>query len=317
MAQLLSYLNNTGQTNGQVSSDGAVPQSGGNVTPTSFKGPPGSKAIINPKTHEILGWLDPVTGVYTSPDGSRSFVVPDGQGGVHTGVKPVNPGDSSGDATAESYIRQIYDQQIAANQAALENAYDLNVNTINAQRELLPETYQTAKNTTAAQAEIQKGNFNEYASAAGLSSGAGGQAQLSMSNALQGNLSALDKAQADALASLDLQMTNLSTQYQNDLAQAFAEGNLAKVAALYESYENSKAALMAQAQFDAQMQLSRDQLAQNQSQFDTTMQYNQNMQGFNIALAAAEYTGIFLRYGGLRLVSGTDRGCRAAVERRS
>jgi hypothetical protein len=197
------------------------------------------------------------------------------------------------DDTANAYIQQIYEQMVAANQAALKNAYELNVNTINAQKQLLPETYRTAKNTTAAQAEIQRGNFNEYASAAGLSSGAGGQAQLSMSNALQGNLSALDKAQADALASLDLQLTNLTTQYQNDLTQAFAEGNLARVAALYENYESNKAALLSQAQFEAQMQLSRDQLAQQQSQFDANMAYNQNTQGYNNALTVAEKTGNF------------------------
>jgi hypothetical protein len=56
------------------------------------------------------------------------------------GVGYGNPG-AGGDATAEAYIRQIYDQQIAANQAALENAYELNVNTINAQKQLLPVTY--------------------------------------------------------------------------------------------------------------------------------------------------------------------------------
>ncbi len=180
-------------------------------------------------------------------------------------------GSSGVNATADAYIQDIYDAQIAANQAALENAYELNVNTINAQKEALPGTYQAAKNETAAQAQIQKSNFNEYASAAGLSSGAGGQAQLSMSNALQGNLSSLDKAQADALAQLDLQLTNLTTQYQNDLALAFAEGNLAKVAALYESYQSNKAALIDQQQFDA----------------------SNNNTLYSRALTTAQFTGIF------------------------
>ena len=191
--------------------------------------------------------------------------------------------------TAEAYIQQIYDQQIAANQAALENAYEMNVNTLNAQRKQLPETYQTAKNTTAAQSELQRANFNEYAAASGLSSGAGGQVQLSMSNELQGNLSSLDKAQANALTQLDLQMTNLTTQYQNNLAMAFAEGNMSRVAALYEAYENNRATLMAQQQFEANRQYNYDTLQYNYA----TLEASQKNIAYNQAFQAAMSSGVF------------------------
>jgi multidrug efflux pump subunit AcrA (membrane-fusion protein) len=127
-----------------------------------------------------------------------------------------------------------------------------------------------------------------------------------MSNALQGNLSALDKAQANALASLDLQLTNLTTQYRNDLAKAFAEGNLAKVATLYENYESNKAALLSQAQFDAQLQLSRDQLAQQQSQFDASLaeqirQFDETMTFNQDKYAASQTSG-----SGTRLVTSPE-----------
>ena len=208
-----------------------------------------------------------------------------GTNGITWSNKNGTSGVSGYDPTAEVYIQQIYDAQIAANQAALENAYELNVNTINAQKEALPETYQAAKNSTAAQSEIQKANFNEYAASNGLASGTGGQAQLSMTNTLQGNLSAIDTAQANALASLDLQMTNLTTQYQNDLAQAFAEGNLAKVAALYENYESNKAALISQQQFNASLDYNYASLNMSTQE----MQYNW---AYNAATASGKFSGM-------------------------
>ncbi len=230
--------------------------------------------------------------------GPNTFVPPslqEGPGGQDGGTYSANGSDDSGsggygaDTTAEAYIQQIYDQQIAANQAALENAYEMNVNTLNAQRKQLPETYQTAKNTTAAQSELQRANFNEYAAASGLSSGAGGQVQLSMSNELQGNLSSLDKAQANALTQLDLQMTNLTTQYQNNLAMAFAEGNISRVAALYEAYENNRAALMAQQQFEANRQYNNDTLKYNYA----TLEASQKNMAYNQAFQAGMSSGVF------------------------
>ena len=106
-----------------------------------------------------------------------------------------------------------------------------------------------------------------------------------MTNTLQGNLSAIDTAQANALASLDLQMTNLTTQYQNDLAQAFAEGNLAKVAALYENYESNKAALISQQQFNASLDYNYASLNMSTQE----MQYNW---AYNAATASGKFSGM-------------------------
>jgi hypothetical protein len=113
------------------------------------------------------------------------------------------------------------------------------------------------------------------AAASGLNSGAGGQAQLAMSTQLQSSLSALDKAQANAIAALDLELTNLTVQYRYDLAEAFAEGNLSKVSALYENYQTERDSLIQQEQFYASLNASTDDAAYNQ------------------ALEAAAYTGIF------------------------
>jgi hypothetical protein len=185
-------------------------------------------------------------------------------GGLGNGVGGGNSGSSIYDRDAEDYINDIYAAQMAETEAALKNAYDQNVNTLTAERERIPGTYAAAKNQTAANAETQRANFNEYAAASGLNSGAGGQADLAFSSQLQGNLAAINQAQSDALADIDLQLANLKTQYQSDLAGAFAEGNLDKVTSLYENYKTNKEMMISQ---------SKEDLRNADSKFESARQW--------------------------------------------
>lgn len=177
------------------------------------------------------------------------------------------PLTAEGYNTAEDYINNIYKQQTEANQAALTAAYNKNVSNINAQLETLPALYNDARNKTASQSEVQRANFNEYAAANGLNSGAGGQAQLSFANTLQGNLSSLDKAQADETSKYNLQLTQLASDYQNALQQALAQGNLDKTKALYQEYQTNKAYLQAQEETDFNRKLTLAQLGAQYGDF--------------------------------------------------
>lgn len=138
-----------------------------------------------------------------------------------------------GASSQEDYVNKLYDAQREASLAALKTAYDQNVIALDHAAEKIPAQYQTARNQSAASNEIAKANFNEYAAASGLNTGAGGQIQLSMANAEQGNQSALHKAEADALAEIENQRTLLRTNYQNSIAEAIAAGNLERAQALY------------------------------------------------------------------------------------
>ena len=83
----------------------------------------------------------------------------------------------------------------------------------------------------------------------GLNTGASGQAQLSFSNLLQSNLANTDRAQADALSQLDLQSTQLQTQYKNDVAKAIADGDFAKAQSLYNNFQTERDRLIQQQQY--------------------------------------------------------------------
>ena len=138
-------------------------------------------------------------------------------------------------ATSQSgYLDSLYSAQKDANTAALQGAYQQNVNALNATAAKIPEQYTAARNQTAAGAEVGRRNFNEYAAASGLNTGAGGQAQLAMNTALQGNLSSIDQAEATALSNIETERLQLQTEYQSAIAMAMAQSNISKAQALYE-----------------------------------------------------------------------------------
>jgi hypothetical protein len=196
---------------------------------------------------------------------------------------------SSGSGDYSSYINEMYEAKQDAALAALEAAYDKNVAELDAQEDEIPATYQSARNQTAASSEQSKHNFAEYAAANGLNSGAGGQAELSRSVALQGSLSSLNQAQADALSDLSLQRTQLERDYNSAIATAKADGDYELASTLYQEKVRRQEAATAERQYQDSraLQLASyiDQKAQDALARQDT-EYNRNLQ---IAQLLAQY----------------------------
>jgi hypothetical protein len=91
--------------------------------------------------------------------------------------------------------------------------------------------------TAAATSAQNRAAFNEYAASSGLNSGAGGQAQLAMNNALQNNLTAIRTNQANAVSDAELALAKLKSQYQDSIAAAQKENDYEKAAALLSEYQ--------------------------------------------------------------------------------
>ncbi len=136
-------------------------------------------------------------------------------------------------------VNSVYDAAKKARLAGLKSAFDANVLALQAKREAVPELYDGRKNDLAAQAEAAQRGFDEYAAAAGLSSGAAGQARLARSNTLQAGLSALGREEARALRDIDSDEAALKLKYQDDIARAVAEGEYERAAALLEEYRKA------------------------------------------------------------------------------
>lgn len=152
------------------------------------------------------------------------------------------------------YLRDMYRQQMQANLSALEGAYNANVTRLRRQGELAPQKYDAMRNLAAAQNELSRRNFGEYAAARGLNTGTSGQAELARSAELQRNLADLGAQEAEASGNLESELTALDQQYNAAVAQAQASGNADLANALYQELVRRQSAAAAQAEADAEQQ---------------------------------------------------------------
>ena len=134
------------------------------------------------------------------------------------------------------YLKELYAQKVAAELAALKSAYEKNTSTLDASRAQIAPVYDIARNSAANQNALSRGAFQEMAVANGLNTGTTGQAALAQDVVLQQNLSQIDREQAEKTAEIDLQRSQLDTEYQNAIAEAQATGNAELANALYEEY---------------------------------------------------------------------------------
>lgn len=134
------------------------------------------------------------------------------------------------------YLKELYAKKVAAELAALKSAYEQNTATLDASRAQIAPVYDIARNSAANQNALSRGAFQEMAVANGLNTGTTGQAALAQDVVLQQNLSQIDREQAEKTAAIDLQRSQLDTEYRNAIAKAEATGDADLANALYEEY---------------------------------------------------------------------------------
>lgn len=134
------------------------------------------------------------------------------------------------------YLKELYAKKVAAELAALKSAYEKNTATLDASRAQIAPVCDIARNSAANQNALSRGAFQEMAVANGLNTGTTGQAALAQDVVLQQNLSQIDREQAEKTAAIDLQRSQLDTEYRNAIAKAEATGDAELANALYEEY---------------------------------------------------------------------------------
>ena len=137
-------------------------------------------------------------------------------------------------ADQSDYIRQMYEQQLAANKAQLQSDYDQNVSNLAGEESKVGSNYYEQRRQTQANTDRAQANYNEVANASGLNTGTRGQAQLARSNQLQSDLTTLNNAEAQNRAEIERQRTLLGQQYQNAIQKAQAENNMELAQRLYQ-----------------------------------------------------------------------------------
>lgn len=183
------------------------------------------------------------------------------------------------------YIKEYHKAQEDAAIADIENAYKKNTATLDRAAKGIPVQYEGARNQAAGNAARTQRNNDLYAAAAGLGSGTGAQARLATGVALQNNLNDINRAEASAKADIELQRTQLATDYENAIAKAKANGNATLADALYREYVRADESLVAQSQYRQNMALDINRLAETLAQNQWARQTADQQYRDNLILA--------------------------------
>lgn len=170
------------------------------------------------------------------------------------------------------YIKEYHKAQEDAALADIESAYKKNTAALDRASKEIPVQYEGARNQAAGNAARTQRNNDLYAAAAGLGSGTGAQARLATGVALQNNLNDINREEAAAKADIELQRTQLATDYENAIAKAKANGNATLADALYREYVRADESLVAQNQYRQNLALDVSRLAETLAQNQWTRQ---------------------------------------------
>lgn len=185
----------------------------------------------------------------------------DGSQYINLMQQPLQSAQTGSGYDLTAYLRQAYAAKLESELAGLKVAYEKSMAGYDDQADRLPQQYDAARNSVAAQDALARKAFDERAAASGLSSGAAGQAELARSSAYQRDIANLDQAQANALSDIELQKANLQSQYESAIAQARADGNAALANALYEELVRVQGLNREDAQIEAERELAELELA--------------------------------------------------------
>ena len=148
------------------------------------------------------------------------------------------------------YIDAITEAQRQADIASYANAYHTDLLDLKARQAKLDDAYRSAQNSAYTQNALNQLEWNEYAAGAGLGSGTGGQALLARQNALQQDLSAVSRDRADTLSDLELQRSQLETEYKNSIRSAILRGEMDRADKLYKLMTDRAKTLSGAGYFD-------------------------------------------------------------------
>ena len=140
-------------------------------------------------------------------------------------------------AASEARIESLYDRARENELAALKNAYDMNYATMQREQDQIAPQYQEARNQLAGQGEQARRNLNMQAAGNGINTGAGSQMQLAQNVAMQQAQARLTSDEQRAITESRQRLTDIQTKYQNDVAEAIANNDYQRAAALYDEYK--------------------------------------------------------------------------------
>lgn len=179
----------------------------------------------------------------TAPANTAGTGTATGTGGqtVDANGNPVYPGVTTQYEPVQmdnlQRIRDMYDAQINAERAALQEQGDQALSDAQANRDKIADTYAKQRNAASVDWERQRRNFLEGANSSGLNTGAGSQAELSMMGMYQRGQNTLGASQAQAEAEADRNIADIKRSTQASINEAVMKNDYQKAAALLDEYK--------------------------------------------------------------------------------
>ncbi len=143
-------------------------------------------------------------------------------------------------ANSQSQINDLYDKQYQSQAASLKTAYDKNMSDLQAQKDLIPQTYRNQSNALAQQYEQARHNANLNAMNSGLASGTAQQQQNALSNNYVSNYAGIQANRAAALNQANTSMADLSATYRQNLADTLNKVNTTRDSALIKDKDTQR-----------------------------------------------------------------------------
>lgn len=157
----------------------------------------------------------------------------------------------------QQLLQEAYDQKRAGKKKQLQAAYDRELAEITGLEQAADRQARESATRRSTQARQDKTAWNEIQTAQGLTSGAQGQALLTMDNQLRGDLTAISQARNAEAAELAARRQALARDLAAQLEQVQAESDYEEAMALYQlsreqdsqqaQTQKAMAALLAQA----------------------------------------------------------------------
>lgn len=191
-------------------------------------------------------------------------------------------------------INAYYDQYIESQKQAEQSAYDETIRALEYESTKLSPAYKAQREALAAEREIADRNFRQSALASGINTGAGSQYALASGNAYQSNMTTLRQAEAQALADVEESRRQTTASYQNAIAKAISDGNLARAQALYQEAVrvDESIVLTAQAQAQENYNAWQAQYTANRAGVeDALTDYNKNLQRAETLAQYGDFSG--------------------------
>ena len=167
-------------------------------------------------------------------------------------------------------INAMYDAQRQQQTQNLENAYNQNLSTLQQSKEQIAPTYFNQGNDLATQYERTRRNSNMRADMNGLNTGTASQMDLAQQSNYLSSYGQIRAAQANAERQADRQIADLEMNYKNSVAQALADNDYQRAAAMLSEYKRRDEAAKEEQRYQYQIQTAeqkyQDQLARQQEQ---------------------------------------------------